>query len=66
MISGAYRNETITLRGLAEGPDARLVGISGNRKFDIDYYPEPYLEKINVVMDEVPSLYQYQLKQRLK
>lgn len=66
VISGAYRDETVTLRGLAEGPDARLIGISGNRKFDIDYYPEPYLEKINDRVEEIPSLYQYQLQKRLQ
>lgn len=63
--SGADRDEKVTLRGLAEGPDARLVGISGNREFDVNYYPKPYTERVNVKMDDVPSLYTYQLQQRI-
>jgi len=64
--SGAARNEVVTLRGLEEGPDARLVGISGNREFDVAYVPAPYSERINVSMEDVPSLYDYQLGQRMK
>ena len=66
VLSGADRTETVTLRGLAEGPDARIVGVSGNRDFEIDYRPAPYTERINSTMDDVPSLYDYQLRQRLK
>lgn len=62
--SGANRDETVTLQGLAEGPDARLVGISGNRDFVVDYYPAPYIERVNGTMDDVPSLYDYQLARR--
>lgn len=64
--SGADRDETVELRGLAEGPDARLVGISGNRDFDVTYLPSPYMERVNGSMEDVPSLYDYQLQQRLK
>lgn len=63
--SGATRAETVMLRGIAEGPDARLVGISGNREFDVDYRPSPYIERLNVPMTDVPSLYDYQLRKRL-
>jgi len=62
--SGADRNQTVTLRGLAEGPDARIIGVSGNRAFDVDYVPRPYLERVNAAMPDVPSLYDYQLKKR--
>ena len=62
--SGAERDETVELRGLAEGPDARIIGVSGNRNFDVDYRPAPYLERVNGSMDDVPSLYDYQLQQR--
>jgi hypothetical protein len=65
VLSGANRDEKVTLRGLAEGPDARLVGISGNREFDVNYYPKPYMERVNVKMDDVPSLYYYQLQKRM-
>ncbi len=63
--SGAERNETVKLRGDAEGPAGRIIGVSGNRDFDIIYYPEPYMERINQPMDDVPSLYEYQLAKRL-
>ncbi|GGX61863.1 hypothetical protein GCM10011309_09760 [Litorimonas cladophorae] len=63
--SGATRSERVMLRGIAEGPDARLVGISGNREFDVDYRPSPYIERLNVPMTDVPSLYDYQLRKRL-
>ena len=62
--SGARRNEVVELRGLAEGPDARIIGVSGNRVFDVDYRPAPYLERINGSMNDIPSLYEYQLKKR--
>lgn len=62
---GAGRDETVRLLGLAEGPDARLVGIHGNRDFEVEYVPEPYVEALN---EEPPvrSLYDWQLLQRLK
>lgn len=62
--SGADRNEVVTLRGLEEGPAGRLVGITGNREFDVAYVPAPYSERINVSMEDVPSLYDYQLAKR--
>lgn len=62
--SGADRNEVVTLRGLAEGPNGRIVGVTGNREFDIAYVPAPYYERINQSMDDVPSLYEYQLSRR--
>jgi len=62
--SGA-QGEIVTLRGLAEGPDARIIGISGNRDFELDYRPTPYTERVNIAMDDVPSLYDYQLSKRL-
>lgn len=65
VLSGASRTETVTLRGLAEGPNARLVGVSGNRTFDVDYFPRPYVERLNVGMGDVPSLYDYQLQKRV-
>lgn len=66
VVSGAAKGETVTLRGASEGPDARIVGVSGNREFEIDYSPTPYLEGINREMSDVPSLYSYQLAQRTK
>ena len=65
VLSGADRDELVTLEGLAEGPDARIVGVSGNREFEVDYFPSPYSERINTSMEDVPSLYDYQLNKRL-
>ena len=64
VLSGASRAETVTLRGSAEGPDARIVGVSGNRSFGVDYFPAPYIERVNHSMTDVPSLYDYQLSLR--
>ena len=64
VLSGADRTETVDLRGLAEGPDARIIGVSGNRNFKVDYFPVPYMERLNSPMHDVPSLYDYQLNQR--
>ena len=64
--SGADRTETVELRGLSEGPDARIIGIYGNRNFKLNYRPAPYSERINKKMEDVPSLYDYQLQKRLK
>ena len=61
---GARRNETVRLLGLAEGPDARLVGIRGNRSFDVEYLPKPYIEALNTT-PRFRSLYDWQLQNRL-
>ena len=65
VMSGADRSEKVRLEGLAEGPDARIVGVSGNREFDVKYFPKPYIERVNGSMEDVPSLYEYQLAKRL-
>lgn len=57
-------DETIVLEGLAEGPNARIVGISGNGDFAVDYRPAPYTEFINKPVTGAPSLYRYQLQKR--
>lgn len=64
--SGAQPSERVRLTGLDEGPEARLIGISGNRAFDVDYRPQPYMERINDPMLDVPSLYDHQLNRRLR
>ena len=62
--SGADRGETVILQGLAEGPDARIVGIWGNREFDIDYRPQPVIDSLNAKPSPA-SLYDAQLARRL-
>ncbi|MEM9335812.1 MAG: hypothetical protein AAGA33_13285, partial [Pseudomonadota bacterium] len=65
ITGGAHPDETVTVQGLAEGPLARIVGLYGNRNFELDYRPSPYVEKLNVELKAVPSLYDYQLRKRL-
>ncbi len=62
---GAYADETVTILGIDEGPMARIVGLHGNRTFELDYRPTPYVERLNVALTTVPSLYDYQLRTRL-
>ena len=64
--AGAYADETVRLLGVDEGPNARIVGLHGNREFSLDYRPAPYTERLNEELVLVPSLYDYQLRQRLK
>jgi hypothetical protein len=61
--SGASRNQTVIAEGTAEGPDARIIGIWGNRPISINYRPRP-AEALIGVEPEVKSLYEWQLKQR--
>ena len=63
--SGASADQTVRLTGLDEGPDARIFGVHGNRTFTVDYRPAPYLEAINQRPDAIPSLYDWQLAQRM-
>ena len=64
VTGGAFPDETVTIQGLDEGPMARIVGLHGNRDFRLDYRPAPYVEKLNVPLHAVPSLYDYQLAKR--
>jgi len=61
---GALPGETVYLKATAEGPEARIVGLSGNRIFDLDYRPAPYIDSLNETVSQIPSLYSYQLGQR--
>ncbi|MEL7186809.1 MAG: hypothetical protein AAFN50_10330, partial [Pseudomonadota bacterium] len=63
---GTYSDESVKILGTDEGPMARIVGLHGNREFELDYRPTPYVEMLNVELQSVPSLYDYQLKQRLQ
>ncbi len=66
VTGGAYADEVVTVQGLDEGPMARIVGLHGNREFKLDYRPTPYVEMLNVPLESVPSLYDYQRQQRLE
>ncbi|MHA7899873.1 MAG: glycosyl hydrolase family 28-related protein [Henriciella sp.] len=61
--SGASRNEIVTLEGLAEGPDAFILGVHGNRKFEVDYRPAPKSLGVNKT-PQVRSLYEWQWMKR--
>lgn len=62
----AARGETVRLEARTGGPGARFIGVHGNRPLEIDYRPvNPYEEAKGRELIGVPSLYQYQLSQRL-
>jgi len=56
----------ILLYGMKDGPFARIIGVNGNVKFEVKYEPDAYMEFLNMSMDKVPSLYEYQLQRRKK
>ncbi|MCV9927119.1 hypothetical protein OIU83_05625 [Flavobacterium sp. LS1R49] len=59
-------SKPVLLYGMKDGPFARIIGVNGNCKFDVKYEPDAYIEFLNIPIDKVPSLYDYQLKKRLK
>ncbi len=61
---GAAPDETVRLEGIDEGPDARVIGVSGNRRFTVDYRPVPLLRALNQPLADMSSLYELQLGQR--
>lgn len=63
--SGGARDEKVALQGLAEGPDAFIIGVHGNREFSVDYRPEPKALLVNQPPG-VASLYDWQLQSRMK
>ncbi|MEM7504012.1 MAG: glycosyl hydrolase family 28-related protein [Pseudomonadota bacterium] len=65
ITGGAYADEAVAIHGLDEGPMARIVGLHGNRRFSLDYRPNPYVELLNQRVEGAPSLYDYQMRRRL-
>ena len=61
---GAHPDEPVTLEGIDEGPMALIVGVHGNRGFELDYRPTPLVSVINTSIEETPSLYDHQLRIR--
>ncbi len=59
-------NSTIVLNGMQDGPFANLIGVYGNKFFEIDYNPNAYIEFLNASIYNMPSLYDYQLSKRLQ
>lgn len=62
---GMATDETLGVRGLAEGPDARVAGLHANRTVALDYRPSPLVVSLGEEIVEIPSLYTYQLRARL-
>lgn len=65
LLSGLENNSPVLLDGMEDGPFARLIGVHGNHNFEINYGPSAYIEMTNVSLKKVPSLYKYQLNNRL-
>lgn len=61
---GVAPGDEIVILGGSEGPDARIVGMHGNRKIRLEHTPKPYLEWLGRPVLAVPSLYAHQLSQR--
>ncbi len=62
--SGAGPGEEIVIFAGSEGPDARIVGMHGNRPIALQHKPEPYVELHGEPVRAAPSLYDWQLLQR--
>lgn len=59
-------SKPVLLYGMKDGPFARIIGVNGNAQFEVKYEPDAYIEFLNMSMEKIPSLYDYQLKKRLK
>lgn len=62
----AHNNtSTFLLDGMDDGVQARVIGVHSTTPVSINYGPDTYIEATNSVLANIPSLYEYQLKQRL-
>ena len=59
-------DKSVLLYGMKDGPFARIIGVNGNAKFEVKYEPDAYIEFLNMPLEQIPSLYDYQLKRRKK
>src|SRR5690606_23880542 len=62
--SGLAVGESVSLDRVDNAPQARWVGVRGDRPIKLDYGPDAYIEAL-IQPITVPSLYEYQLQQRL-
>ncbi len=60
----AAPGETVVVEEASGGPEARVVGLHGNRPLQLDYTPTPYVELDQARPIAAPSLYEWQLRQR--
>ena len=56
----------ILLYGMKDGTFPRIIGVNGNAKFEVKYEPDAYIEFLNTSLEQIPSLYDYQLQRRIK
>lgn len=64
--SGSDNSAPVLLNGMKDGPKARLFGISANLPVKVEYGPDAHIEGVNSYYQHEPSLYRYQLRQRLQ
>ena len=62
---GPAADEKVILEGLDEGPNGRIVGVNGNREYELIYKPKPFVALMNEEPTLTPSLYRHQLRSRL-
>ena len=56
--------EPVRILEASGGPDARVVGLHGNRPLQLDYSPAPYTEALGQRLLQAASLYDWQLARR--
>jgi hypothetical protein len=57
---------TILLNGMNDGVFANIIGVYGNKTFEILYEPKATIEFLNKPVNTIPSLYEYQFEKRIK
>ena len=65
-LDGLENTDPILLNGMEDGPFANVIGVFGNHPLRVEYGPDAHIEFSNMEIREIPSLYDYQLKSRLK
>ncbi|MCG9970539.1 glycoside hydrolase family 55 protein [Christiangramia crocea] len=65
-LGGLNIKSPFLLNGMNDGPHARLIGVHGNHDIELNYGPGAFVEKTNSNLENIPSLYEYQLNARLK
>jgi hypothetical protein len=64
--NGQNLDTPVLLNGMKDGPLARIFGVSGNNPVVVEYGPDAHIEGVNLYYQDVPSLYKWQLQNRLK
>ncbi|GAA4115116.1 hypothetical protein GCM10022393_15120 [Aquimarina addita] len=64
-LSQLNDTSAILLNGMKDGPNARVIGVHGNKLIKVMYGPDAYQQFTNNDMTTYPSLYRYQLEKRL-